>query len=47
MDEFVILFVEEFCRWLFIKGFDSLGYEGFEGEGKELDGFGKGVMWSF
>ncbi|XP_024366415.1 magnesium transporter MRS2-I isoform X2 [Physcomitrium patens] len=45
-DEFVIPFVEELCRRLPTKGSDSLGHEGSEGEGKELDGPGKGATWS-
>jgi hypothetical protein len=42
MDEFVIPFVEELCRWLPVRGSNSsLGHEGPEGEGKELDGLPK------
>jgi magnesium transporter len=47
MDEFVIPFVEELCRRLPVRGSDSsLGHEGSEGEGKELDGPAKGTTWS-
>lgn len=43
----MIPFVEELCRRLPVRGTDSsLGREGSEGEGKELDGPAKDPMWS-
>ena len=43
----MIPFVEELCRRLPVKGSSdpSLGQEGSEGEGKELDSHAKGAIW--
>jgi len=47
MDEFVIPFVQELCRRLPLRGSDSsLGRDGSEGEGKDLDGPAGKTMWS-
>lgn len=47
MDEFVIPFVQELCRRLPVRGSDSsLGHDGSEGEGKDLEGPGGKTMWS-
>jgi len=47
MDEFVIPFVQELCRRLPLRGSDSsLGHDGSEGEGKDLDGPAGKTMWS-